>query len=79
MTTETEIGVNSAANKKMTRMDGHLWKLGRSKGRLCPTGFRRSLFLLFGHLASRTEIINKFLLVLEKQLKHIVITSLVLI
>lgn len=52
--TEVEIGVDSAAKQEMSRMDGHLQKLGRSKERFCPTGFRGSLALLFGNLGSRT-------------------------
>ena len=52
--TEVEIGMDSAVKQEMSRMDGPLQKLGRSKERFCPTGFRGSLALLFGNLDSRT-------------------------
>ena len=52
--TDVEIGMDSAVKQEMSRMDGHLQKLGRSKERFCPTGFRGSLALLFGNLDSRT-------------------------
>lgn len=61
--TEAEIEVDSATNQEMPRMDGHLQKLGRSKGRFCPTGFRGRLVAFWISSLQNGETINKFILI----------------